>query len=497
MHPRLADALALLSGALLVLAFAPFEVRVLAVVAPMLLFLLWLDAAPGTAARLGYLFGLGMFGLGVSWIFNSLHFFGAAIAPLAALITLLFVMFLSLYPALLGVLLTRWRHRPAVFLLLIAPSGWVLWEWLRGWFLTGFPWLYLGHTQVDTWLGGVAPLLGVLGVSWLVALIAGLLVLALRVSGPARWVGAGAALLLWLLSGALSQLEWTRPSGEPLRATLIQGSIAQVDKWNPQQFDATLELYRRLTREHWDSDLIVWPETAVPTFYFEVHQDYLLPLREEAEANDTDLLIGIFGYDFETRAIYNSILSWGATPGMYHKRHLVPFGEYIPLRGLLGWLDGLIEIPMSDLSSGSGRPLLTAAGQPVGLSICYEDAFGEEMIDALPEATLLVNVSNDAWFGVTQAPHQHLEIARMRARETGRYLLRATNTGISAVIGPRGEVVAVSPQSETEPAVLTAVVQPRSGTPWYGLWGNGGPVSLLLIALSIGIWISRRERPAT
>jgi apolipoprotein N-acyltransferase len=182
---------------------------------------------------------------------------------------------------------------------------------------------------------------------------------------------------------------------------------------------------------------------------------------------------------------------------MYHKRHLVPFGEYIPLRGLLGWLDGLIEIPMSDLSSGSGRPLLTAAGQPIGLSICYEDAFGEEMIDALPEATLLVNVSNDAWFGVTQAPHQHLEIARMRARETGRYLLRATNTGISAVIGPRGEVVAVSPQSETEPAVLTAVVQPRSGTPWYGLWGNGGPVSLLLIALSIGIWISRRERPAT
>lgn len=490
-RPRLADALALAAGALLVLAYAPFGLRGAAVAAPAVLFWLWAQDGPRAALRHGYLFGLGMFGGGVSWIYNSLHYFGAAIAPLAALITGLFVVFLALYPALLGWVLARSRDRGALFLLVIAPAGWVLAEWLRGWLLTGFPWLYLGHAQVDTWLGGIAPVLGVLGASWLAALMAGAAAYAARVRGGRRLTALALALGVWAGGGLLSRLDWTRPAGEPFTATLIQGGIAQARKWDPEQFEATLELYRRMTEAHWGDALIIWPESAIPSFVFEVYDDYLKPLGDEARAAGSDLLLGVFSYEPETRRIYNSVVSWGATPGVYHKRHLVPFGEYLPLRGLLGWLDGLIDIPMSDLSPGAGRPLLHAAGQPVGVSICYEDAFGEEVIDALPEATVLVNVSNDAWFGPLQAPQQHLEIARMRALETGRYLLRATNTGISAVIGPRGELLGTLPSSESGPAALSMQVQPRAGMPPYARWGNAAVLALVGALLILAVAAQR------
>lgn len=494
-HPRLADAAAFAAGALLVLAFAPFSLRAASFVAPALLFLLWAGDAPRAALRHGYLFGLGQFGFGVFWIYNSLYYFGAAIAPLATLITLLFVGFMALYPALLGwaVARLRGRARVAVFLLGLVPAGWVLAEWLRGWLLTGFPWLYLGHPQIDTWLGAGAPVLGVLGASWLAALTAGALALLVVLRGARRYAVLAGAVALWLATGLLDRVEWTQPVGEPLRVTLVQGSIAQSRKWDPAQFQATLDLYRDLTRRHWGDDLIVWPETAVPTYAFEVYDDYLAPLRQEALAQGTDLLFGIFSYEPADRRIFNSVMSWGQTPGVYHKRHLVPFGEYLPLRGLLGWLAPFIDIPMSDLSPGDGRPLLTAAGEPMGISICYEDAYGAEVIDALPEATVLVNVSNDAWFGPHQAPHQHLEIARMRARETGRYLLRATNTGVSAIIGPLGQVEATIPQSESEPQTLTRVIQPRGGLPPYARWGNWPVVGLATLALAVGVLVGRRS----
>ncbi|WP_245522978.1 apolipoprotein N-acyltransferase [Thioalkalivibrio sulfidiphilus] len=488
-RPCLGHLLALIAGVSLSLAFAPYELRVFAVLAPAALFLLWWDQAPGRAAWRGYLFGLGMFGAGVSWIYYSLHLFGSAIAPLAALITALFVAVLALYPALLGYLLARFAPRlPVAALVLCFPAAWVLWEWWRGWFLTGFPWLLLGTAQVDTALAGYVPVVGAYGASLVVALMAGLLAFVLvRWSPRALGVGAAAVLCLWLAGLGLSRMDWTRPEGEALSVHLIQGNVAQEEKWGPDSIDEALALYGGLTRkvlvEAEAVDIVLWPETAIPAFYHEIHEP-LMELADAVEARGGALITGIFVYDFETGAMYNSIVHATAEPAAYHKRHLVPFGEYLPLRGLLMWLDDWLEIPMSDLSKGGWRPLMYVGDLPVGMSVCYEDAFGGQVIDALPEAKLLINVSNDAWFGDSIAPHQHLEIARMRSLETGRDMLRATNTGVSAVIGHRGELIATSPQFEVD--VLTAHAQPRTGRTPFALWGNSVAVWLSLVLLAAG-----------
>ncbi|WP_018232143.1 apolipoprotein N-acyltransferase [Thioalkalivibrio thiocyanodenitrificans] len=489
-RPRLSDALALLAGVLLALAFAPYALRPLSILAPALLFLLWWDRTPGRAAWLGYLFGLGMFGAGVHWIYHSLYLFGAAIAPLAAFITALFVAFLALYPALLGYLLARFGPRlPGLALAVCFPAAWVLFEWWRGWFLTGFPWLLLGTAHVDTALAGYVPVLGAYGASLAAALMAGLLAwMVVRWSLRTLGGGLAALALVWALGVGLARIEWTGVDGEPITVSLVQGNVDQKEKWGPDAVEEALELYGGLTRQALGSDIVLWPETAIPTFYHEVEEP-MTEIAAEVEAAGGALVTGIFVYRFATGDMYNSIVHVTGHPAAYHKRHLVPFGEYLPLRGLLMWLDDYLDIPMSDLSPGSGRPLLDVGGIIVGTSVCYEDAFGGQVIQALPEAQLLVNVSNDAWFGDSIAPHQHLEIARMRSLETGRDMLRATNTGVSAVIGHRGELIATSPQFETH--VLTAEARLRSGLTPFGRWGNG---AALLLTFGL-LLLSRRAPP--
>jgi apolipoprotein N-acyltransferase len=469
----------------LVLAFAPFRWRFLGVLAPAALLMLWLDSSPGGAFRRGYLFGLGFFGFGVSWVFNSIHVFGQAPASLAGLITVSFVLFLALYPALTGYLANRFFNAPAIVsLVLVYPAMWALLEWGRGWLLTGFPWLTLGQAQLDTPLAGIIPLLGATGASWLAMLSAGLLVAVVVGDRHVRWLGAAAFVSLWLTTGIMGRVSWTSPAGAPLTASLIQGNIAQDEKMNPQRLRPTLKLYRDLSRDHWASDLIIWPESAVPTFYDQIAESFLKPLAQEAQRHQAQLIVGVFVYDPRTGKAYNSVTRLGTSPGFYFKRHLVPFGEYVPLRSLLKWMEDMLVIPMSDLSPGHGEPLLQLPGLgdlAVGMSVCYEDAYGAEINDALPAAALLVNVSNDAWFGDSLAPHQHLEIARLRALETGRYLLRATNTGISAVINSEGEVISRSPQFRID--VLTTKVEPRQGMTPFSWWENWAVVMLLTIAL--------------
>jgi apolipoprotein N-acyltransferase len=490
-RPRLADALALVAGVLLTLAFAPYALRPFAILAPALLFLLWWGQAPGRAAWRGYLFGLGMFGAGVFWIYHSLHLFGAAIAPLAAFITTLFVAGLALYPALLGYLLGRFApRRPGLALILCFPAAWVLFEWWRGWFLTGFPWLLLGTAQVDTALAGYVPVLGAYGAGLVAALMAGLLAwLVVRWSPRALAAALAVLTLLWVAGLGLSRIEWTEPEGRALTASLLQGNVAQAEKWGPEAVDEALELYTGLTRQALGADIILWPETAIPAFYHEVYEP-LTALAGEVEAEGGSLVAGIFVYDFATRDMFNSIVHVTEQPSAYHKRQLVPFGEYLPLRGLLIWLEGLLEIPMSDLSSGQWRPLLDVGGIIAGTSVCYEDAFGAQVIEGLPEARLLINVSNDAWFGDSIAPHQHLEIARMRSLETGRDMLRATNTGVSAIIGHRGELTATSPQFEAH--VLTAQAQPRDGLTPYGRLGNWPALLSAVAMLLMAAWTGRK-----
>ena len=475
------------AGLLLPLAFSPFDLFPLAILSPALLFMIWHGASPGRAAFRGFLFGLGMFGMGVSWVYVSLHLYGNMPAPLAGFAVFLFVAGLSLYPTLLGWLQARFFPKPGPWHpLFVLSSLWVLFEWMRGWFLTGFPWLHLGYSQVATPLAGYAPWFGVYGVSFLCALSAALLAVGVRMPDKFLKLFFPLLILVWAAGWAAGKVEWVEPLDKPLQVTLIQGNVPLESKWQPAARRVIMDRYASLSAQAPRSDLIVWPESAIPVTRDEIDPGYLENLQRLSRTTGTDFLIGIVERDKNTRRYYNSVISVSPQPGTYRKQHLVPFGEYPPLDPLFRWLMRNLQIPMSDFSAGPADQLpLMAAGHKIGVSVCYEDAFGEEVIRALPQASLLVNVSEDAWFGDSIAPHQRLQMARMRALETGRPMLRAANTGPSAVIDHRGEVVARSPQFQAH--ALTATVRPMRGVTPYVRFGNGPVVLFLVFMLVVAV----------
>ena len=480
--------LALSAGATTVLGFAPFGLGLVPLFTLALLFHLWRSAPHAAAsAWLGYAFGLGLMGFGVTWIRISIAQFGGVNMALAVVITGLFVLFMAGYFALSGWIAWRFRRSPWWGWVAAVAGAWVLVEWLRGWFLTGFPWLALGYSQIDLPLAGFAPVLGVYGVSLMLALSAALLA-----AGPRVWALPG-LVLIWGGGLGLQQLDWSSPAGTPVEASLLQANIPQEQKWLPSMREPSLRLYRDMTDSVPDSRIVVWPETAVPAFDVAVEKSLLQPLEAQTRAEGRDLLVGIVTAG-EGDGYFNSMLRLGDGPrGRYHKRHLVPFGEYLPFDDWTRPVLDFLDIPMSDFSTGpEQQPLIRLAGHPVGVNICYEDAYGNEIIRALPQARLLVNASNDAWFGDSLAPHQHLEIARMRSLETARYLLRATNTGISAIIDERGRLRSVSPQFQT--AVLTDSVVPLQGRTPFVRWGNAAVVLLCALMILVGVTARRDER---
>ncbi len=480
----LAYFLAFLAGALSVLAFAPFNQPWISLIGLALLFHLWIDATPKKGFLSGLSFGLGLMGFGVSWVHNSIAQFGGVNQPLAWLITLGFVCALALYFGLAGWLSTRLARGKTSSLLLVFPAIWVLFEWLRGWLFSGFGWLSLGYSQIDAPLAGFAAVSGVYGISLALAFSAALLSL---------WRSPWVLMLpiIWLAGWQLQQVDWSHPAGDAFRASLVQGAVPQELKWQPQQFKPTLELYLGLTDEQTDSRLIIWPETAIPAFSKHVEDSFLQPLNERLASEGRDLLLGI-PVQHKDGSYYNAMLSLGASGREhYYKQHLVPFGEFMPLRFLLEPLIEAFSIPMSEFTPGEAAQLLiTLAGHQAGISICYEDSFGDEVATALPQAAFLVNTSNDAWFGDSLAPHQHLEIARMRALETSRYMLRATNTGISAIIDHQGKLLETSPQFQ--PAVLSAEIQPLQGETPFARYGN--KLVLILIFSMLGLFLAINYR---
>ncbi|HEX4299974.1 MAG TPA: apolipoprotein N-acyltransferase [Gammaproteobacteria bacterium] len=480
-------------GALLVFAFAPFGVYPLAVLT--LLALLWLiaDASWRRAAWRGFLFGAGEFLAGVSWIYISLHDMGG-VDPVAAVLMLLFlVAIMALYSAAACAITAAWAPPGWKRGLLLFPAAWTFFEWLRGWLLTGFPWLSLGYSQVDGALKGYAPYISGFGVSLCVVLSAGLLLTAFQCRGwRGRLFSLAALLALWCGGWGLGAVRWTHPAGAPLSVTLIQGDVPQDQKWEPSAFEPTLKLYRKLTDAHWASKLIVWPEAAVPAYQDEVQIDYLDPLEADARTHGTDILLGVPSYDPLQDAYYNSVISLGSSDGTYNKRHLVPFGEDFEF--LPQWVKSLLrdmDLPYSSFSPGArDQRLLRAAGYAVGTSICYEDAYGSEIMRDLPQAAFLVNVSNDGWFGDSIALPQHLEIARMRALEAGRWLLRTTNTGVTAIVDDGGQVRAQAPTGRVY--VLDGEIQPLAGATPVTRWGDMPVVCLSLLVLVVFGWRSRR-----
>lgn len=480
-HSWWARAALLASGALLPFSFAPGDVLPLAVLCLAVLFLLWQNINPREAALRGYCFGLGMFGHGVWWVQVSIHQFGLPLYSFSVTMTVLFVAFMALYPALTGYLVQRLPARSdAARLLLCMGPLWVLLEWLRGWLLSGFPWLHLGYGQIDGWLAGYAPIFGVHGVSAAVVALAAACVHALQSTGRQRHMALLSLVVVAFGGLGLSRVSWTTAEGPREEAALVQGAVPQAVKWRRDFRTRTLELYEALSEAHWGRAIMLWPETAVPAFPSEI-PDLLTRLGARADEAGTALLVGMPDGEPRDGRYFNSVVLLNGARQRYAKHHLVPFGEYLPFDGLLRPLLDFLTIPMSSFSAGPERQAPLAQGAlRIGVSICYEDAYASEIRKSLPDANVLVNVSDDAWFGDSIAPHQHLQISRMRALEAGRYLLRATNTGISAIIDARGGIVARSPQFE--PYVLTGAFQRYAGTTPFMHWGHA-PLMLMMLGL--------------
>ena len=486
--------LSCVAGALAVFGFAPFGIFPLPILSLAVLFWLWSKVdSPRQAAWLGLSFGMGLFCVGVSWIYVALHEYGYMHPILAAVATALFAAVNAALPAAAGYAQARFKVSSNLRILLVMPAIWTLAEWLRGLLFTGFPWLSFGYSQVPVSpLAGYAPVLGVFGVSLIMAASAALLLALWKM----RWsrsgqIALGVLLMLWVGGAILRSVAWTQPQGEPLKVGLLQGNIAQDTKFEEDKLVSTLETYRRLAQSS-DARLIVLPETALPLLRENVPETYHIILREHARKNAGDILLGAF--EKEHGKYYNSVYSLGSAESQhYRKDHLVPFGEFIPLRGVLGWfINDVLSIPMGDLASGGDQQApLNVAGQQVALDICYEDAFGEEIIRALPQATLLVNVTNDAWYGDSHAAMQHNQLSQMRALETGRMMLRATNTGVTSVIGVDGRIQAMLPQHEE--GVLTAQVQGYTGSTPYVVWGNWGVLALIGLMLGF-VWRQGRRK---
>jgi apolipoprotein N-acyltransferase len=487
--------LPILAGAACVFGFAPFYAWPVPIVSLAVLFYTWtLSGSPRQAWLSGFAFGLGLFLAGVSWVYISLHVYGSMPAVLAAIATFLFCAYLALFPAFAGWATVKLAGNSRTLRMVAAPGAFVLFEWLRGWLFTGFPWLTLGASQAPASpLAGFAPLIGSYGISLAVAAAAALAVafFADRAWTRARFLALAAFIGLFAVGSLARLVQWTEPAGAPVSVALLQGNIPQQLKWREEVRTQTLLDYRRMIFDA-QAQVVVVPETALPAFLDQLPADYVASLRDHARAERKDILLGTVEREFHGREFdyYNSLVRLtGDGMQSYRKRHLVPFGEFIPWG--FKWVLAILQIPLSDFTRGpAGQPPLAADGTSFGVAICYEDIFGSEVIEQLPAAQILLNVSNLAWFGDSLAPEQHLQESQMRALETGRWMVRATNTGATAAIDERGRVVDRLPIF-TRGTLLASVV-PRKGATPYSRTGDIPAVGLAAAALLYAGFARRR-----
>jgi apolipoprotein N-acyltransferase len=474
------------------LGFAPWGWYGLTLIMPAGLLWLWSGVMPRRAAWRGFVFGLAHFSLGIYWVSISIHRFGGGPIWLAWLLVLALSVYLAVFPALIGYVLNRWFQRGvALQALVLLPLLWLFVELLRGWLFTGLPWLGLGYAFIDTPLSRFAPLAGVYALGAIAVLLSGAIWLALVGTGRERLLALVAVITVSLTVVLLpTPAYWTQDSGASVNVSLVQGNIPQELKWRPGRREMTQAHYRALTEPEWGRRLIIWPEVAIPALRHQV-QAYLDELDATARASGSTLLVGVLVRDEPEGPLYNALLSLGVERGTYYKRHLVPFGEYFPVPKFLLDIGSVLGLQYSDFSSGpEGQPPLELGEDTLGVSICFEDVFGRDIRRDLPEAGLLVNVTNDAWFEDSSAPHQHLQIARMRALEMGRTLLRVANTGVSAVIGPDGNIMQASPQFQVD--VLRTQVTPRAGMTPYARFGDLPLWILSLAGLGMALVLRRR-----
>ncbi|MCO1333869.1 apolipoprotein N-acyltransferase [Microbulbifer sp. OS29] len=491
------------------LSFAPFDYWVCSLLSLAIFAWVLISSAkdqllPGrTTLWLAFLYGVGLFATGASWVYISITNFGNSSVPLGLALTGGFVAVMALLLAAPFYFLGRFTDNRFSFALAFAAI-WFISEWFRSWIFTGFPWLFAGYAHTDTWLSGWAPVFSVYGIGLLLALTAA--VLALAASGrlaPIKQRGhlvlIVAALVPWPIGALLSQIDWTSPKGGIISVGMVQANIPQEKKWLPEFRGETINRYQEGTRSlsDQDVDVIIWPEAALPMLYGQA-PNLMQALQRNAENTDIDLITGIL-YDTRDpaqggRQIHNSAAVFGQSPSVYHKRHLVPFGEYVPLEELIRGTIEFFDLPTSFIRSGPDeQPPLTAAGASWAPLICYEIVYPQLVADTALSAQVLLTISNDAWFGASIGPLQHMQMAQMRALETGRFLVRGTNTGITAIVDPQGHIVEKLPQFEQ--ANMTGDIRAMIGATPFMLGGVSLVFALALPMLALALFLRKRTEP--
>ncbi|AKX47750.1 acyltransferase [Thiopseudomonas alkaliphila] len=489
--------ISLLMGGLITLSLAPFNFWPLALVAVAWLYLAVNELSPKQSFVRGWWFGFGAFLSGTSWVYVSIHNFGNAPPWLAGLLTLGFVGGLGLLHAVQAWAWSRWfKPAPSSFSAPFAFAAlWVAFEAFRGWFLTGFPWLYLGYSQVEGPFSGLVPVGGVWLASFALALCGALLGYALLQHHRASAIWQSLVSLGALLLGALALHNnlWTQPkSNKPLSVIAIQANVEQNLKWDPAALNQQLQLYRQMTLAAGGADLVIWPETAVP-YMKDLAFDYLALMDDWARANHSSFITGIpirqHNEHGELR-YYNGITTGGQAQGDYLKQKLVPFGEYVPLQETLRGLIEFFDLPMSDFAKGPTQQSPIQAGEyQIAPYICYEVVYPEFAAELAAQSDVLLTISNDTWFGRSLGPLQHLQMAQMRALEAGRWMVRATNNGVSVIIDPKGKITERIPQFEQ--AVLSGEVLPMQGLTPYLQWRSWPLIMLSSLFLFLGFWKRR------
>ena len=503
--------LALIAGALLPLSLAPYSFWISACIAPAILaWLLRRSSNMRSVFGYSFAFGLGLFAFGSSWVYVSIHDFGATGVPLALVMTALFVSFLAAVFTLPFCLFYKALRAPILAYAFIFPALWVCGEWSRSWLLTGFPWLYVGYAHLDTVLAGWAPLAGVFSVSF-ASVLSGTAVLAFIAAGAhakgkavnfQTWLRCALLVFtvacVWVFPYSLKNTQWTTARDGAQSVALLQPNIELYRKWNPIYFSEIFSVLYTLSSQHWDKDIQIWPEAAIPSLLNNV-RSFTDDIDEKAENTQTHIFSGVLYDNEDPYEVYNSIVGLGLAEGTYFKQKLVPFGEYVPFEDQLRGLIQFFDLPNSVIRRGPFRKDALSAKTRQGYDyivapfICYEVVYPDFVAKNSRDASLLLTISNDAWFGDSIGPLQHFEMVRMRALENQKYMLRATNTGVSGIINEEGQVLAVSEQFiET---TLSGFVELREGVTPYAKTGSTPLLALCFLIIGVFYLRERLSQP--